>query len=115
MHRCLLIDEVLVQIAMLLRQAEPDEQSRRLRDVVAFIRTCRGFREPGLDALWHTLQHINALAFAFHPNITPIFGLDPMDVDMDQDTSEAELFRHEDVRIKLVKVIIHGVTHRIVG
>ena len=103
MHHCLLIDEVLVQIAMLLRQAEPDEESHRLRDVVAFIRTCRGFREPGLDALWHTLQHIHALAFAFHPNITPIFGLDPMDVDMDQDTSEAELFRHENVRVKLVK------------
>ncbi|KII86198.1 hypothetical protein PLICRDRAFT_43776 [Plicaturopsis crispa FD-325 SS-3] len=68
MHRCLNISEILTMICTELLVCE---HSLKLvhcnhdRDVAWFARTCRAFRDPALDALWHTQASLGPLVRTF--------------------------------------------------
>ncbi|KAH7923309.1 hypothetical protein BV22DRAFT_1036477 [Leucogyrophana mollusca] len=63
MHRCLLVDEILVHVIQLLLRTSKDDRRYipNRRDVARLARTCQCFKEPALDILWRTLGSLGPL------------------------------------------------------
>ncbi|KII86170.1 hypothetical protein PLICRDRAFT_700291 [Plicaturopsis crispa FD-325 SS-3] len=59
MHHCLQISEILSQVCG-AASLDVDGTVRRV-DLARLARTCRAFRDPALDVLWHTLPSLDPL------------------------------------------------------
>lgn len=82
MHHCLFVSEILEAIVTFLDEMRT---SPSRKDVLAFVLTCHTFREPGLDILWRELENPGLLAFAFLPNVEPIFPSDYDDEEIEME------------------------------
>ena len=75
MHRCLIVDEILVDIGGFILgysfAGGPGSSCDR-KSLLAFVLTCRTFAEPGLSVLWRHLDNIYPLAYAFGPKVDPV-------------------------------------------
>ncbi|KAL0961124.1 hypothetical protein HGRIS_006098 [Hohenbuehelia grisea] len=71
MHHCLKIEEIVRHIAASIDFSSKPILNEELRDAALsrMARTCKGFQEPALDRLWHTLPD----------NILPLLALFPGD------------------------------------
>ena len=67
MHRCLLLYEIVVQIAWQSRSQQDEGQG--LRDVAAVARTCSALYEPAMDVLWHTLYSLAPVVKCLPPDV----------------------------------------------
>ena len=75
MQRCLLIGEVVEQIAQYLydeKEVWSPIASTRPNSLVSFALTCRALCDPALNVLWRDLQSPYPLAFAFQPGVIPV-------------------------------------------
>jgi len=63
MHSCLNVDEVLRLLARILVASEAKGTA------VALARCCKTFKEPVLDVLWETQNHLTPLLKCFPPDV----------------------------------------------